>query len=168
MTISIPDFLAVEDLLDDTIEEAEHVSASEAVDMILAIDKLISHARKAVDALTGGMLKTLEGSIIREGQEFRRVPAGQWVFDHDDIAKRVAVIASQPDEEGREPSPHRAAAEAARMMRQIYASDSTKAKTGKLNSFGIPDGEVRDFVGEGTYKVTKRPATTPSTPRDED
>ena len=167
MTISIPDFLAVEDLLADTVEEAERLTPSDAVDVILAIEKLIGAAREAVDALKAGMLNQLEESIIRDGQEFRKVPAGSWVFDHDDIAKRVAVIASAHDEDGVVPTAHRAAAEAARMMRQIYASDSTPAKVGKLNEFGIADRDVRDFHGDGTFKITKRPATTPSTPRED-
>lgn len=167
MTISIPDFEAVEDLLADTVEEAERLTPSDAVDVILAVERLIASAKKAVDALKLGMLNQLEDSIVRDGQEFARVPAGKWVFDHDGIAKAVAKIASEPDEDGVVPTAHRAAAEAARMMRQAYASDSTSAKVGKLSSFGIDPKDVRDFVGEGTFKITKRPATTPSTPRED-
>lgn len=167
MTISIPDFLAVEDLLDDTIEEAEHLSASDAVDVILAVEKLAAKCREAVAALNGGLLNTLEGSIVREGHEFRKVPAGQQVYDHDAVARRVALIASCPDDDGVVPTAHRAAAEAARMMKILYTSASTTAKVGGkgkhigLVDFGIEPSEVRDFVGEGTFKISKTPTTTP-------
>jgi hypothetical protein len=129
--------------------------------VILAIERLAAKCRTAIAALNGGLVDTLEGSLIRDGHEFKRVPAGKWVWDHDRIARQVALEAASVNEHGEVPTAHRAAAEAARMMRQIYASDSTPAKKGKLQSFGLDPDDLRDFVGEGTFKISKTPTTTP-------
>lgn len=164
MTINIPEFEAMLDVLDDTIGEValDRLEPAEAIDVRRAIEQVMSKARDAIWAIDQSLVKRIErGSIIRDGFEYTIAPNGKWVWDHDDIAKQVATEASRPDENGVVPTAHRAAAEAARMMRQIYASDATQAKMGKMQSFGLDPRDFRDFVGAEGRKVVKKPTTTP-------
>lgn len=161
-TINIPDFLAAADVLQDTIDEADRLPRDEAINVMFAIEALKKKCNEALDALKLALVSQMElnDSIVRGGFEVKCGDAGKWQYHHDAIARATAIIASRPDEDtGEIPSPHRAAAEAARMMRQIYASDSTDAKVGKLDEFGIVRDAVRDFVAAGKKKISVRPAT---------
>ena len=170
--ISVPEFQAVGDLIDDTIAECESLSLDDGVDVHNAFEIVRRKARDAQLALEMAMQTQLEGQVvIRDGRQFEMTPFDGYSYDHNEIAKRVARIASMPDGEGVVPTAHRAAAEAARMMLGLYVSDSTDAKVGDrgkpgLETFGIPKNEVREARKlNGRKRVKISTVTTPDTPR---
>lgn len=159
--------LVVNDLLDDVIKDAEAHTAIQAVFMYDTIGQVIRKAREAQAALETHLMDVLEvgekGDIEYRGQSFgKRKKKVQERFDHREIGKSVhkrvdRLVIDQYEGAAAliyQNGVHDGAGEAIRIMSEIYLSDSTKAKIGELERYGIPcktnaDGSVRTAKSSG-------------------
>lgn len=159
--ISVPDFEAACDILDDTIGEAEGLALEHALDLHRAIEVMKSKCSDALWAIEQGLLDKIEdGTVVRNGFQYETKPNGKWAWDHELVAAVIAdeAVRRRTDEEtGELPDARDAAMEAAQMMREAYTTPSVQARKGALAEFGIEPKGLRDFKNAKGRKVVKIP-----------
>ena len=135
---TIPDVEASIDVLKDVAEMSDSLKADEAVEFRVAVEHVLAQCRLTIDLLNQQIISVMEEDVVRDGRRFyvgRK--KDQERFDHDAICGAVLKHAVTADEEWTA-SAIAAAREAVHAMRNIYLSDSTKAKVGQLDRYGIP------------------------------
>jgi hypothetical protein len=142
------DILVACDLMDDSIRDADKHTAGEAVLLRHAAMTLAKKVKEFAAALELHLVDVLEEPIDFAGWQFRKgVTKKQERFDHDEIGtqvwKNVTATALARDDPQWE-AVGRGAKEAVRIMRDIYLSESDKAKVGRLDYYGIPRDPRRD------------------------
>lgn len=126
-------------VLKDITELSDSLSAEDALDYRLAIEKLRAAAADTIKDLDTQLRRVLEHQVERHGRYY-------WIghkkdserFIHGKIAGEVQRRALQPDpDSGEIPDAPTAVRRAVALMRGLYLSDSTKAKIGALHSLGL-------------------------------
>jgi hypothetical protein len=155
------DMLVSTDLMNDLVGEVETYRVDEAVYLRHTLMTIAAKAKFAISALDAHLVDVMEfgdavdykGWTFRKGRKKERVR-----FDHEEIGKRVADAAYDraaeawgSDSEDYRTGAQRAAREAVAIMGDIYLSESTHAKVGQLDRYGIPrdpkrDDSVRTFI----------------------
>lgn len=150
---TVPDILASADVLDDVHELSDSLTAVEAVEFRQAAEVVLAKARNTIAALNEQLVKVLEGDIVRDGRRyFVRRKKDTERFDHSAIAGGVmahlTVLAHDEMEKGHDDDYFDGFLDGGRqaidVMSNIYLSDSTKAKVGQLDRYGIPRDPVKD------------------------
>jgi hypothetical protein len=154
----------------DVREESEAYTATEAIEMRIALERLIGAAREAISFLDMSLLKLLDGQpeIIRDGRKF--YVAAKTVrerVDHDAVIDHVRHIcrdaagevddAAERYDEGSRDLIAVGAGLGAKVMRDLYLSDSTSVKKQQLDRYGIPRNVID--VQRGAKMVKEIPAT---------
>ncbi len=145
--MNVPDIEAMIDVVHDLRDNSDTLDAERAVDVRRAADLLRAAAIELRDFCDMQLCKLMEfgDEMERDGMLYRIGSAGRWQWDHDAIATAVACLADD--------TPGMPGGTAARIMRDIYVSDSTPAKVGQLERHRIPVEPMRDWVNETTKKV---------------
>lgn len=145
------DMLVSTDLMNDLVGEVETYRVDEAVYLRHTLMTIAAKAKFAIAALDTHLVDVMEfgDAVEYKGWTFRKGTTKERErFDHDEIARRVrtAIYEFLPSEENGDfyRGANAGAAEAIRVMRDIYLSDSTKAKVGQLDRLGIPRGKDAD------------------------
>ncbi len=152
--------LASVDMLAALLLEADSHSADEAVYLRHVCETVRKKAVETIAALHTHLVDVLEEPIDHAGWHYRKGFKKETErFDHEGIGKRVRSAAVQRVMFAYDGSDATAfkrgvtvgAAEAISIMSDIYISDSTKAKVGQLDRYGIPrnpkdDGSVRTYA----------------------
>lgn len=137
---TIPDVEAGTDVLRDVADMSDSLTPTEAVEFRVAVERVLAECRLTIDLLNMQIIKTLEQDVVRDGRRFyvgRKKESER--FDHDAICGAIlSHVADLPDMVDTEGDGAFAAREAVHAMRNIYLSDSTKAKVGQLDRYGIP------------------------------
>lgn len=157
------DILAATDLLSELIEESDTLAVDDAIQMIEVVSLLSSEARRTIDLLTAHLHKVMEkGGRELAGRRYTTSPRTKQTYDHDTIAAKVIHRALKPDENGELPPARDAVNFAVTLMRDLYVSDSTKAKVGVLKGdvLELDVEDLRDTVPTGTYEVKVKDPTT--------
>ena len=140
------------DVLKDVIGISDTMTAEEAVEFRIAIERVVSECKMAIDMLNMHLLTVLEQDVIRDRRRFYvTYKKDHERFDHDAISGGVIRYVTQPDDDGVIPSTVEAARNAVHAMRNIYVSDSTKAKVGQLDRYGIPRDPKTDAKSVRTW-----------------
>jgi hypothetical protein len=145
------------DVLKDVIGISDTMTAEEAVEFRIAIERVVSECRLAIDMLNMHLLTVLEQDVIRDRRRFyvtRKKDSER--FDHDAIGGGVVRFALEQvidTETGEivEFDKEVAVREAVHAMRNIYVSDSTKAKVNQLDRYGIPRDPKTDSKSVRTW-----------------
>ena len=158
--------LASTDLMDEIIRDVEAHTDGEAVFLHHTMAQVIAKAKLAQAALELHLLDVLEVPIDHAGWQYRRGrKKDRERFDHREIGKRVHKFVDRTVTEqyaGDEAiaygnGVHDGAAEAIRIMSDLYLSDSVTAKVGQLDRLGIPrnpktsEDSVRTWVKGDRY-----------------
>jgi hypothetical protein len=165
----VDNVLDAQQVLNDARDMTDDMTAVEAVEYRLAAEKVKRAAQEVIDFCNQRLIYILDGqpAIIREGRKFyvgRKAERER--FDHERIAIGVAdhVYESHIDTETGEitASHQQVGRETAFAMRNIYTSDSTKAKVTQLDRYGInrdenKPGSVREVL-RGEKQVHDVPA----------
>jgi len=138
------DVEASTDVLRDVTNLSDSLTAEEAVEFRIAVEKVLAECRLTIDMLNMQLVKVLETDVVRDRRRFyvtRKKDNER--FDHDAICGGVVnhTLRGEFDfETGEviEPERDEAVRQAVHAMRNIYVSDSTKAKVGQLDRYGIP------------------------------
>lgn len=126
-------------VLADITELSDSLSAEDALDYRLAIERLRAVAADTIKDLDNQLRRVLEHQVERHGRYY-------WIghkkdterFMHGAIAGEVQRQALQPDPDtGQIPDARTAVRRAVALMRGLYLSDSTKAKIGALSALGL-------------------------------
>jgi hypothetical protein len=142
---TLPDVHALSDVVTDITEASDSLPVEDCIAYRLALVGHLDKVRRAIDALDQQLVLTMELPIVEGGfihQVRRRKEKVR--YDHSVIARHVRDAAIL-DEKGLLVTPREAAENATRFMRDIYISDSTKAKVGALKVLDIPRREVESF-----------------------
>lgn len=139
-TPTTADVEAATDVLKDVVGISDTLTAEEAVEFRVAVERVLAECRLTIDMLNMHLLTVLEQDVIRDRRRFyvtRKKDHER--FDHDAISGGVIRYVTAADEEtGELPNRVEIARNAVHAMRNIYVSDSTKAKVGQLDRYGIP------------------------------
>lgn len=152
-------------VIHDVRESSENYDPADAIERRILLQKLKAAAQEAIDMLDMSLIKLMDGQpmIIRDGQKFWIGPkTDKEVVDHDAVIRWVqnrardvlAEIEAPPEtvEEGVTVG----AGAAARVMRDLYLSDSTRVKKTELDRYGIPRSVID--VQRGAKQVKQAPA----------
>jgi hypothetical protein len=151
------DMLVFTDLATDVVADVEKHRVDEAVLLRHTAMTVITAAKKMIEALDLHLCDVMEfgDAVDYKGWTFRKGRTKERErFDHDEIAFGVLQAVEDVIVAGdRVPIEQLAgcragAGEAVRIMRDIYVSDSTKAKVGQLDRYQIP----RDKDADGTVR----------------
>jgi hypothetical protein len=160
------DMLVFTDLASEVVVDVEKHRVDEAVLLRHTAMTVIKAAKEMIAALDTHLCDVMEfgDAVLYKGWEFRKGRTKERErFDHDEIGKRIlhrvddVAVELHPDEVPQFfYGVHVGADVALRTMRDIYLSDSTKAKTGQLDRYGIPrdprkDDSVRTYQKGDPY-----------------
>lgn len=144
--------LASLDMMEQTCMDADKHTVDEAVYLRHTAMKLIDQAKRTIAFLDLHLLDVLEEPINHAGWQFRQgFKKDRERYDHDEIRKHIIKRVSEVASEMNPAAPQeffsgvRVGADVALLtMSDIYLSDSTKAKVGQLDRYGIPRDPKRD------------------------
>lgn len=141
---TLPDVHALSDVVTDIREASDSMSVEDCIAFRLALSTHLKEVQAAIAALDQQLVLTMETSRIADGYLFAVKRRKEKVrYDHAKIARHVRDAAL--DYGGVPATPGIAAEQATKLMRDIYISDSTKAKVGMLKVLDIPRDEVESF-----------------------
>lgn len=153
------DLLVSTDLMDDVIRDVEKHRVDEAILLRHTAMAVIAKAKETIAALDIHLCDVMEfgDAVNYKGWTFRKGRTKERErFDHAEIGRwvRKAIYDQITSEDNSDfyRGANIGAAEAIRIMSDIYLSDSTKAKTGQLDRYGIPRGKD----AEGTVRHWER------------
>jgi hypothetical protein len=140
--MTIEDVLASCDVLVDVQNASDSMTAEQCVEYRVACEAVLKAAKDAISLLNTQFVKIAETDVIRDGRRFYVGRKKDRVrFDHDAIEAAVieAVIADKYADEGWHAAgaARGGARQAADLMRKIYVTDSTPAKTTALAALGL-------------------------------
>jgi hypothetical protein len=148
---TLPDVHALSDVVTDITEASDSMSVEDCIAFRLALSNHLKEVQAAVAALDQQLVLTLEVPRVEGGYLFSVRRRKEKVrYAHDKIARHVrdeAVL----DDKGLLATPREAAEKATKLMRDLYISDSTKAKVTVLKTLDIPRGEVESFERGDLY-----------------
>ena len=152
MSITPADILAATDVLTQAQNESDDMPFVVAVALREAVTELKRRATETVGLLEMEMLRQVEaGSKTVGGVTYIAVNDNKDAWDHDAIEARVVEAAKgiATDHETGVMDPAEAARRAAWLMRKIYVSPSTTAKTGALGELDLDATDVRTRTKKG-------------------
>ncbi len=163
------DILVSLNLMDDTIQDVEKHRVDEAILLRHAAETLRKKAVEMIAALDLHLVSVMEwgDTVDHAGWHYRKGRAKERErFDHEEIRHRVTNLVRVEGEEYRRGVTGKrftfydgvawGAKRAAAILRDIYLSESTKAKVTELDRYGIPrtrdaDGTVRHWEKGPVY-----------------
>lgn len=154
MSVNAADLGAAIDLVGEAIEDSDSYDFEEAVAMRDALILLRARAAVAMDLIESEMARQLEGGERQwNGMTYKAVNKYRTRADHDAIEGHVLTVAKDValDRQTGEIDLDEAVRQAAHLMRQVYVSPSTPAKSGALKSLGLDPWSVvsRERTGRG-------------------
>lgn len=161
--MSVGDFIAMQDVLNELAEDSDSLSADEAIAALEALGELASVLKRTTSMVETALRQQLEGvegrTRVLAGRAYSLAPKGKWRYRHREILHRIADHAAMPNADGEVPTAREAAIIAARLTQGIYASDSTVPKTTGLRALGFTPPaprtatDVADWQKTGTQVV---------------
>lgn len=143
--------LASLDMMELVCLDADTHTVDEAVYLRHVGMQMAAKAKRMMEFLDLHLLDVLEEPIDHAGWQFRRGRKKESErYDHDEILTQLRTQVLEESWEGEFKGEAALLAELAERFRNVYLSDSTKAKVGQLDRYGIPrdprnDDSVRTF-----------------------
>lgn len=140
--VTLADLQAVGDVAALLAEQADSLSAQQAVELLHAARLADKALKMAIDMLEARAMQQIEQPILVGNTVWAKKPSYKKRPDQKLIQRVVIAKASQPDEDGVAPTAHEAATAATLYMAALYVSPSTLPKTGGVNGLGLGLGDV--------------------------
>jgi hypothetical protein len=141
--ISIHDLEACGDVFDWLCENADGLSADNAIPLLEAAQQLQQKLKLAIDMLKAQALSGIEQPILVGSVAWSKKPSIKYRPDQTKIAKAVVAVAIEPDHDTGEMRDAETAAErAVRLMQTLYVSPSTVPKVGGVENLGLTMKDV--------------------------
>lgn len=140
MTVVSGDLRAAIDVVDQLAERSDSLRVDEAVEALEALAQLGNAVKQAMVLIESGAANQLEQPRVIGNRRYVKANRYTRRFNHERIAKMIAVQASINNITGEIASAVKAAETATYLMREIYVSHSTDAKMGALRALlGVGD-----------------------------
>lgn len=147
--IGKPDLDAICDVLAQLYNEAEGMSAEQAISRLGDVNRVKAALAAAVSELETTAVRQMEGPILVGNVVWSKVRDVKRRPDHMKIDGRVVGLASVDRDTGELLSAMAAAEQAVGYMRSLYVSPATMPKAGGLKEVGLGFDQISDeeFVG---------------------
>lgn len=140
--INIHDLQAISDVAKWLAEQADDLSADQAVELLTEARKAQEALKWAIEMLEARAIKTIEQPILVGRTAWSKVPSFKKRPDNNLILRVVAETSAAPDENGVIPTPLEAARTATDRMASLYVSPSTVPKVGGVKALGLNMADV--------------------------